>query len=166
MSWYIAVLKKYAVFSGRASRQEYWMFMLVNILIMLVLSVIAGILRGSLGTIINGILVIYEIAVVIPSLSAAVRRLHDTDRSGWWVLIGLVPFVGVIVAIVFMVLDGTPGSNRFGANPKGIAPTAAPVAAATTAPVAPAAPVSAPVAPVATASEPTSSPVTPSNEIK
>jgi len=113
MNWYIDVLKKYAVFTGRARRTEYWMFVLFNILVILVV----GFLDNRLGT--GGILgVLYSLGVLLPSLGVAIRRLHDTDRSGWWLLICLVPLVGCIILFIFMVLEGTPGDNRFGPNPK------------------------------------------------
>ena len=112
MNWYLTVLKKYAVFAGRARRMEYWMFFLFNLIISIVLTCI----DVFVGTAVLGM--IYSLAVLIPSLAVAVRRLHDTDRSGWWILIGLVPVIGFIVLLVFMVMDGTPGSNRFGDNPK------------------------------------------------
>ncbi|RZQ56045.1 DUF805 domain-containing protein [Pseudidiomarina tainanensis] len=122
MNWYLAVLKKYAVFSGRARRSEYWFFVLFNVIIGFVLGFIDGILGlgnpeagvGVLGT-------IYSLAVLIPSIAVGVRRLHDTDRSGWWLLIGLIPLIGAIVLIVFFVMDSTPGDNRFGPNPKAVA---------------------------------------------
>ena len=113
MNWYLEVLKKYAVFTGRARRQEFWMFTLVNIIIYLVLGFVEG-LVGSPGII--GL--IYNLAILVPSLAVSVRRLHDTDRSGWWMLIGLIPLVGAIVLIVFMVMDSNPGDNQHGANPK------------------------------------------------
>ena len=113
MHWYLAVLKKYAVFSGRARRKEYWMFFLFNIIIELVLGGIEGLAGGS------GVLVgIYGLAVLIPGIAVAVRRLHDTDRSGWWLLIGLLPLIGAIVLLVFMVQDSQPGANQYGPNPK------------------------------------------------
>ena len=113
MNWYIGVLKKYLDFSGRAQRMEYWMFTLINVLIMLGLSIVDMVLGlGFLGT-------IYALGVFIPSLAVAVRRLHDTNRSGWWLLIGLVPLVGLIVLIVFFVQDSQPGANEYGPNPKG-----------------------------------------------
>ena len=111
MNWYLEVLKKYAVFTGRASRTEYWMYFLVNIIIGLVLS-IAGL---------DIILWIYTLAVFLPGLGVAIRRLHDTGRSGWWLLIGLIPFIGVVVLIIFMVMDSEPGQNKYGQNPKGLA---------------------------------------------
>ncbi len=113
MDWYIGVLKNYAVFTGRARRKEYWMFFLINLVISLVLGFIEGLL-GSPGTV--GIL--YGLAVLIPSIAVAVRRLHDTGRSAWWLLLLLVPLIGVIVFIVFMALDGNAEENEFGANPK------------------------------------------------
>jgi len=113
LHWYLAVLKKYAVFSGRARRKEYWMFFLFNIIIELVLGGIEGLAGGS------GVLVgIYGLAVLIPGIAVAVRRLHDTDRSGWWLLIGLLPLIGAIVLLVFMVQDSQPGANQYGPNPK------------------------------------------------
>ena len=112
MNGYTGVLKQYAVFSGRARRKEYWMFTLINFIVIVVLAV----LEALLG--IFGPNLIYGLAVFVPSLAVAIRRLHDTDRSGWWMLIGLVPVIGAIVLVVFMVLDGTPGDNRFGTNPK------------------------------------------------
>jgi uncharacterized membrane protein YhaH (DUF805 family) len=121
MNWYLEVLRKYAVFSGRARRKEYWMFALFNIIIAFALAVIEGLTgifpespRSVLGS-------IYMLAVFLPSLGVGVRRLHDTGRSGWWLLIGLVPIIGWIVLLVFNVQDSQPGENRFGPNPKGAA---------------------------------------------
>lgn len=120
MNYYLECWKKYVAFAGRARRKEYWMFVLFNFLAQLVLNI----LDGVLGT--SGILsLVYNLAVLLPSLAVCSRRLHDTDRSAWWMLIALVPFVGGIVLLVFMCLDGTPGENRFGANPKGSEPTPA-----------------------------------------
>lgn len=120
MNWYLSVLKKYVVFSGRARRKEYWMFYLINILISLALGVAAGIMAGASGQ--DGpadlILWIYTLAILLPSLGVTVRRLHDTGRSGWWLLIGLIPVVGAIVLLVFTLLDGQPGQNEYGPDPK------------------------------------------------
>jgi uncharacterized membrane protein YhaH (DUF805 family) len=113
VSWYLAVLKNYAGFSGRARRTEYWMFVLFNIIITIVLDVIG--LAIKQGSILGAI---YGLAVLIPGLAVAVRRLHDTGRSGWWLLIGLVPLIGAIVLIVFMATEGEPGDNAYGPNPK------------------------------------------------
>ena len=116
MNWYLEVLKKYAVFTGRASRTEYWMFFLFNLIIAIVL----GAIDAVIGT--GGILgAIYALAVLIPAIAVAVRRLHDTGRTGWWVLIALIPVIGAIVLLVFMVMDSQPGANTYGPNPKGAA---------------------------------------------
>jgi uncharacterized membrane protein YhaH (DUF805 family) len=121
LSWYLEALKKYAVFSGTSRRREYWYFVLFNIIVAIVLGWIDALLgtRGSgMGA---GLLSwIYSLAVLIPSLAVTVRRLHDIDRSGWWILIALVPLIGAIVLLVFALLDGTPGDNRYGPNPKGL----------------------------------------------
>ena len=119
MNWYIGVLKKYAVFSGRAQRTEFWMFVLINLLVSIGLNIIDVIIGTAplLGS-------LYALGVIIPTLAVSVRRLHDTNRSGWWLLIGLVPLIGLIVLIVFYVQDSDAGSNAFGPNPKG-APAAA-----------------------------------------
>ncbi len=112
MNWFVSVVKKYAVFSGRARRKEYWMFFLIYVLIAIVLGLIEGMLgdRSFLSALLG-------IALFVPSLAVTMRRLHDTDRSGWWVLIGFIPLVGGIVLLVFMCLAGTSGSNRYGEDP-------------------------------------------------
>jgi uncharacterized membrane protein YhaH (DUF805 family) len=112
MNFYLDVLKKYAVFDGRAGRQEFWMFVLINWIIMIGLTVIETVVGGPglLGT-------LYSLAVLIPSLAVGARRLHDTDRSGWWQLIGLT-VIGVIVLIVFFAMAGQAGANQHGAPPK------------------------------------------------
>ncbi|HDQ03719.1 MAG TPA: DUF805 domain-containing protein [Deltaproteobacteria bacterium] len=119
MNWYLEVLKKYAVFSGRARRKEYWFFVLFNIIITVILALIdikMGLFSAEAGI---GLLTgIYLLAILIPSIAVVVRRLHDTDRSGWWILISFIPILGGIILLIFMVLNGTPGENRFGANPK------------------------------------------------
>jgi uncharacterized membrane protein YhaH (DUF805 family) len=111
-------LKKYAVFSGRASRSEYWLF----VLLFLISYVIATILDISFdtfdeeaGTGTFGLIVL--IALIVPSISCLVRRLHDTNRSGWWMLVNFVPLIGAIVLLVFTVTRGTEGDNRFGTDP-------------------------------------------------
>jgi uncharacterized membrane protein YhaH (DUF805 family) len=113
MKWYLEVLKKYAVFSGRAHRREFWMFTLIDVIIVIVISVVEG-LVGSFGI----ICLIYNLAVLIPCIAVTVRRLHDTDRNGWWILISLIPLIGAIVLLVFTVQDSKPGENRYGPNPK------------------------------------------------
>ena len=108
MKWYLEVLKKYAVFNGRARRTEYWMFFLFNLIISIVLGIVGVSVIGTL----------YTLAVIIPSMAVSVRRLHDTERSGAWLPIAFVPLIGTIVLLVFMVQDSKPGQNQYGANPK------------------------------------------------
>jgi uncharacterized membrane protein YhaH (DUF805 family) len=112
------VLSKYAVFSGRARRSEFWWFVLFNILVSIVASIIDAILGTDWSTGSGLISLIVGLALFIPYLAVAVRRLHDTDRSGWWILIGLIPLIGFIVLLIFTVQDGTPGPNKHGASPK------------------------------------------------
>ena len=113
MEWYLAVLKKYAVFSGRARRKEYWMFFLFNILVAIGLAIVDCVLGGSgvLGT-------LYALGVFIPNLAVSVRRLHDSNRSGWWLLLFFIPLIGALVVLFFMVQDSNEGDNDFGENPK------------------------------------------------
>ena len=119
MSWYLEALKKYAVFGGSSRRKKYWYFVLFNIIVGVVLAGI-DVLLGTFSFAQNiGLLsAIYSLAVLIPSLAVTVRRLHDIDRTGWWIFINLIPLIGTIVLLVFALLDGTPGSNRYGPNPK------------------------------------------------
>ncbi len=118
MNWYIAVLKKYAVFSGRARRKEYWMFVLFNFIFGVVLTIIDRVAGLHIGTSLGVLSFIYGLALIIPGLAVIARRLHDTNRTGWWILIGLIPFVGAIILIVFAALDSQPGENQYGPNPK------------------------------------------------
>ena len=100
------------MFDGRARRKEYWFFILFNVIIALVL----GFIDGLIGIqILSGI---YFLAVLIPGIAVAIRRLHDTDRSRWWLLIAFVPLIGAIIVLVLMVLEGTPGGNKYGPNPR------------------------------------------------
>ena len=118
MQWFIKALKNYATFSGRARRKEYWFFILFYVLIVIALSIIDGIVGTTMesgGGILSSLFVL---AMLIPSISVGVRRLHDTDKSGWFILLGLIPLVGPIILLVFFVMDGTAGDNRFGPNPK------------------------------------------------
>ena len=119
MSWYLEVLQKYAVFDGRARRKEYWMFLLINILVSLVLIAIDNLIGTFISQAGFGLLQgLYSLAILIPSLAVTVRRLHDTGRTGWWVLISLVPVIGGLILLIFMVLDSEPGTNEYGPSPK------------------------------------------------
>ena len=106
MSWYLAVLKKYAVFSGRARRKEYWMFFLFNTIVAFALGLVEGCVGGR-----DTISSIYSLAVLIPTIAVGVRRMHDTDHSGWWLMLP-------IVNLVFACTEGTRVDNRFGSDPK------------------------------------------------
>lgn len=121
------VLSKYATFSGRARRSEFWFWALFVTLINIVMSALVtatgGLTidpdTGDMGIGATYIVwMLIGLALLLPNLAVMVRRLHDTDRSGFWWFISFVPFVGAIVLLVFWLLDGTPGSNRFGPNPK------------------------------------------------
>ncbi|MEE1795025.1 DUF805 domain-containing protein [Streptomyces sp. BE308] len=112
MNWYLDVLKNYAGFSGRARRKEYWMFVLFNFIAAVILMVIGGVIGTQIPY------YIYLVAVIVPSIAVVVRRLHDTGRSGWWILISLVPLVGGIILLVFLATEGKYEANEYGANPK------------------------------------------------
>ncbi|WP_433168765.1 DUF805 domain-containing protein [Kribbella sp. CA-247076] len=121
MQWYIDVLKKYAVFSGRARRKEYWMFVLFNVIVSIILSILdraLGLTYGSGASQSGWLSTIYSLAVLIPSIAVGVRRMHDTNRSGWWILINLIPCVGFIWFIVLAAQEGTAGDNQYGPDPK------------------------------------------------
>jgi uncharacterized membrane protein YhaH (DUF805 family) len=109
-----AVLTNYVGFSGRARRSEYWWYMLFYVIVVIVASVIGGMINFPL------LAVLVELALLLPNLAVAIRRLHDTGRSGWWLLIGLIPLVGAIVLIVFCVQDSQPGQNKHGPSPKAV----------------------------------------------
>ena len=122
MNYFIDCLtKKYACFSGRARRQEYWMFVLFNIIAGIIIGVIAGVLVSVTNVAAFAFLgTIYNLAVLIPGFAVLFRRLHDTGRSGWWWLLAFIPIIGWIVLIVFCCLDSQPGENQYGPNPKGL----------------------------------------------
>ena len=113
--------KKYADFTGRARRAEYWWFVLINFVVMFSLLVLTIILSGSNDSLtgLGGIIyAVYALGVILPSLAVTVRRLHDMGKSGWMLLIGLIPFVGLIILLVFYFTDGEPGANQYGPSPK------------------------------------------------
>jgi len=134
MEWMILPFKRYADFSGRSRRKEYWMFTLLNIIIY---TVLYGFIIASMGPAVMDaamqaeagleptiaptgmmVLVVYALAVFIPSLAVMVRRFHDQDKSGWFVLLIFIPFVGGIIVLIFMCLEGTNGDNQYGSDPK------------------------------------------------
>ena len=119
MKWFLKVLKQYADFSGRARRKEYWMFVLFNIIfgvIIMFLGRALGITFKEIGY--GPLYLLYSLALLIPGLAVAVRRLHDISKSGWMVLISLIPIVGAIWLIVLLATDSVPGENQYGPNPK------------------------------------------------
>ncbi len=124
IEYYKLALSKYAEFTGRSRRSEYWYFVLGNLLVYLALAAVGGLLGALVGGgevamyLMFGLIGLFGLAIFVPSLAVAIRRLHDTGRSGWWYLIVLVPYVGGIVLIVFMCLDSQPGGNKWGPNPK------------------------------------------------
>lgn len=121
MKWYLKVLKQYADFSGRARRTEYWMYLLFN----LIFAVIAAVLDNILGLkftpeIPYGYLyLLYALVTFLPGLAVSVRRLHDVDKSGWFLFISLIPIIGGIWLLVLYATEGTQGRNQYGDDPKG-----------------------------------------------
>ena len=120
MEWATLPLKKYAQFSGRSRRKEYWSYVLLYIAIYIVAGILDGVV--GLGTMIIGLYgpltLLAALALFVPSLAVGARRLHDTGRSGWWLLIGLIPLIGALVLIYFFILEGDRGPNEYGADPK------------------------------------------------
>jgi uncharacterized membrane protein YhaH (DUF805 family) len=119
MNWYLTVMKKYAVFGGRARRKEYWMFVLFNIIFVLVAMGLDNLLGTTIQDLGYGyIYILYALALIIPALAVGVRRLHDIGKSGWWFFIAAIPLVGSIWLLVLMATDSQPGENQYGPNPK------------------------------------------------
>ena len=115
-AWKTVVLERYAQFQGRAGRAEYWWFVLANFIVVLVLNVL-----GRASTLFSIVSAIYGLALLIPGIAVAIRRLHDTNRSGWWILIGLIPLVGFIILIVFLATEGDRTQNQYGPLPPPLA---------------------------------------------
>lgn len=119
MNWFMTALRKYAVFTGRSRRSEYWYFALFYFLILFALSII-DVFAGTMSVeaeigLFSGI---FGLAMVVPSIAVGVRRLHDIGKSGWWILIGFIPLVGWIILLVWACRDSQPGANAYGPNPK------------------------------------------------
>ncbi|WP_445145146.1 DUF805 domain-containing protein [Dyella sp. Tek66A03] len=112
MEWYLKVLKgHYADFNGRARRKEYWMFTLVNVIVSFVLGLVCGLIH------VPWLAYIYALAVMVPSIAVAARRLHDVGKSGWFMLISFIPLAGLYLIYV-LAQDGEAGNNAYGPNPK------------------------------------------------
>lgn len=118
MSWYLAALRRFADFRGRARRREYWSFFVGNVLVGLALGFVDALIQGTAGAGVGVLGLLFVAMVVVPGLAASVRRLHDTGRSGWWLLVALVPILGPLSLLAFYLQDGDPGPNRFGPSPK------------------------------------------------
>ncbi len=121
MEMMIAPLKKYADFQGRARRAEYWMFVVFQILVYIAVAIVGMIVSGgdTNSTAASALMGLVSLGLLIPSIAVTVRRLHDTNRTGWWIFISLIPVIGGLWLLVLTVLDGTPATNRFGPDPKG-----------------------------------------------
>ena len=121
MNWYLKCWKQYADFSGRARRKEYWIFSLINYIIIFFLYILQIVMiESTLWLIFPIIFFLYAVAVFLPGLAVNIRRLHDIGKSGWWYLIYLIPIIGAIWLTVLMCLDNEPGENQWGENPKEI----------------------------------------------
>ena len=119
MEWFLKVLRQYADFNGRARRKEYWMFILFNVIfsfVAMLLDNLLGIADPVIGY--GAIYGLYTLALIIPGIAVAVRRLHDIGKSGWMLLIAFIPLIGAIWLIVLMCTDSNTGENQYGANPK------------------------------------------------
>jgi uncharacterized membrane protein YhaH (DUF805 family) len=122
MEWYVIAIQKYAQFSGRSRRREYWTFALVNAIVMCLLygTGISFFFAGQrvIGATLFGLCFAYAAAMIIPGLACGVRRLHDIGQSGWFMLLPLIPVAGGLILIVMHLLDSQPGPNPYGPNPK------------------------------------------------
>jgi uncharacterized membrane protein YhaH (DUF805 family) len=133
MEWMLMPLRRYADFSGRSRRKEYWMFILG---VLIVYAICGGLIAmggffstigdptatpeiSAIGWLGFGLLGIFALGIFIPSLAVIVRRLHDQDKSGWFILLQFIPYIGGIIMLIFMCIDGTRGENRYGPDPKG-----------------------------------------------
>jgi len=119
MKWYLKAFRNYFKFKGRARRKEYWMFMLFNVVLASVAAVLDSALLGTVSKNLGfGLLSsLYALVALMPELAVTVRRLHDVGKSGWWLFITLVPFIGSIWLLVLLASDGQPGENKYGPNP-------------------------------------------------
>ena len=116
MKWYLLALKRYAEFSGRSTRNEFWFFVLFNVLISLGLTIVGELLGAYIGGFgfLQGI---YSLATLVPTFAVCVRRLHDTGRSGFWILVGLIPFIGSIILLIFYCQGSQESGNQYGPSP-------------------------------------------------
>ena len=119
MKYFLYCLQHYAEFNGRARRSEYWYFVLFNLVISFVIGFTFGVIAGLLDMpALANLAYLWSLAMFIPGLAVSVRRLHDIDRSGWWLLLSLIPLVGAIILIIWYCTDSQPGANQYSSNPK------------------------------------------------
>ncbi len=120
LEWMLLPLKRYTDFAGRSRRKEYWFFLLFVLIVAIALSIVEGVLglSGMVGGVYGPLTLIFLLGILVPSIAVQIRRFHDQDKSGWFVLLSLIPFVGGLIVLVFMFLEGTKGPNRFGPDPK------------------------------------------------
>jgi len=124
LAWMLLPIRRYAEFTGRSSRKEFWMFQLIYVALFVAGSVLVGVTVDSygdlspFGNVVVGLIVLALLGLFVPLLAVEVRRFHDQNRSGWFVLLNLIPYVGVIIVFVMMLLEGTQGDNRFGPDPR------------------------------------------------
>ena len=122
MEWMLMPLHRYADFSGRSRRKEYWMFFLFVVAVYVAIAIVGSVLSGGaegLGTIGGILLTIFALAIIVPSIAVQVRRFHDQDKSGWFCLLGFIPIVGGFIVLYFMIMEGTRGPNQYGPDTKG-----------------------------------------------
>ncbi|MES2057068.1 MAG: DUF805 domain-containing protein [Pseudomonadota bacterium] len=126
MEWMLLPLQRYADFSGRSRRKEYWMYTLGLVIVSFIFGILIGVVGGfnpggsgpsAITWILIGLMSIAVLAIIVPSIAVQVRRFHDQDKSGWFVLLGFIPYIGGLIVLVFMCLPGTSGTNRFGPDP-------------------------------------------------
>jgi len=114
MNHFLDGFKRFADFEGRATRTQYWMFVLFCLIFYILALVLDSMVGGEIFT------VLFMLAIIIPSLSLCARRLHDTGRSGWWQLLVLIPYLGSLILLLFCIIESEPGTNQYGDNPQGV----------------------------------------------
>lgn len=122
MEYYLKAIRNYATFTGRSSRRDYWMYVLFNFIFSIAASILDEFLDLKIGSGLNAsgiISTLYSLFVLIPGLAISIRRLHDINKSGWWILINLIPIIGWIWYFVLTVTEGTHGNNDYGKDPYG-----------------------------------------------
>jgi uncharacterized membrane protein YhaH (DUF805 family) len=119
MSWFLMAMQKYATFSGRSQRSEYWYYFLFYMIIVIVCAIVDGMLGAGKNNNVGWISTLAVFGMLVPSIAVTVRRLHDIGKSGWWFLVAFVPLVGGIILLLFAVQDSQPDTNEYGPNPKG-----------------------------------------------